>query len=237
VLQGGDGDDLLSGGGGNNTLDGGAGSDTVTYEAATGKVLVNLLNGMGSVLDGSGYDVLSNIENVVGSQYADSLIGNASDNVFRGGKGDDTIYGSGGNDTYVLAAGDGNDTITNTGHVPQGGGTLRILDELPEDIWLRKVTTAAGATSLQVQILGEQTGATFNGWYVGNTSFLKLSTIEVTSSAGSYQLAQSQVDQLVQAMATYSAAHPGFDPGTSGAITDSAVLSAIHATWVTSPAH
>ena len=42
------------------------------------------------------------IENAVGSDYNDTLIGNSTDNVLDGGKGRDTLRGGAGNDTYYV---------------------------------------------------------------------------------------------------------------------------------------
>jgi Ca2+-binding RTX toxin-like protein len=55
-------------------------------------------------------DVLSNISNLVGSDFADTLTGTSSANTLSGGKGDDKIIGGGGADSLV--AGDGVDTLT-----------------------------------------------------------------------------------------------------------------------------
>ena len=55
---------------------------------------------------------LSNIENLVGTSWADNLLGNDTANRFEGGAGDDTLAGRGGNDTFVFNPGSGNDTIT-----------------------------------------------------------------------------------------------------------------------------
>ena len=51
------------------------------------------------------------IENLVGSDYADILAGDSRDNFISGYGGDDTLYGGpgGGNDT--LRGGDGNDRL------------------------------------------------------------------------------------------------------------------------------
>jgi Ca2+-binding RTX toxin-like protein len=108
VIIGGAGDDTLFGRGGSNRLDGGDGIDTVSYaDAATG-VQVNL----GSLYNGTGYtgtgsDTLINIENVVGSAFADTLIGDGGANALSGGAGNDVLTGGLGRDT--LTGGAGND--------------------------------------------------------------------------------------------------------------------------------
>ncbi|RIX27227.1 beta strand repeat-containing protein, partial [Sphingomonas edaphi] len=101
------GNDLLEGGLGNDVIDGGGGIDTATYANADGSVSVNLGLGFASGADGN--DTLANIENVVGSEFADTLNGDGGDNVIEGLGGNDLIQGQGGNDT--IYGGDGDDTL------------------------------------------------------------------------------------------------------------------------------
>jgi VCBS repeat-containing protein len=119
TLSGGAGDDTLYGGADNDTLvggtgadvlSGGAGIDTADYSASTAAVNVNL--GTGAAQSGGDAlgDTLSGIENVIGSGLADTLTGDAGDNVLTGGAGNDTLSGGAGNDT--LLGGDGDDTLT-----------------------------------------------------------------------------------------------------------------------------
>ena len=110
-------DDTLEGNAGNNKLVGGWGIDTVSYaHAASGA------NGVGVTVDLSstkaqktvtaGSDTLSGFENLTGSQFNDTLKGNAGDNVINGLSGNDKLTGAGGNDTFVFLPGFGNDFVT-----------------------------------------------------------------------------------------------------------------------------
>ncbi|MFO1329537.1 MAG: calcium-binding protein [Rubrivivax sp.] len=87
------GDDTLTGGGGNDTLAGGAGFDTVDYSSAGSGVSVNLATG--AVGGGAGTDLVSEVERVVGSAFADTLTGTASDDTFVPGAGNDLVTGGG----------------------------------------------------------------------------------------------------------------------------------------------
>ncbi|MDB5796961.1 MAG: Hemolysin-type calcium-binding repeat-containing protein, partial [Paucimonas sp.] len=125
-LTGSAGDDSFMGGMGQDTITGGAGRDTVFYEyveaAASPRangVTVNLgptlpftnipgaLAGTVSVATGTALDfdgkvdTLIGIENIVGSDFGDFLIGDngAAGNSIEGGLGADTIRGNGGADT------------------------------------------------------------------------------------------------------------------------------------------
>ena len=106
VLVGFGGDDTLGGGGGDDQLLGGLGSDTATYARATTGVDVDLqITGAQNTL-GAGFDTLSSIENLVGSNHVDSLVGSAAANRLQGGQGGDTLVGMGGADRLEGEAGD-----------------------------------------------------------------------------------------------------------------------------------
>ena len=135
-LEGGDGDDLLIGGLGADQLNGGAGVDTVSYVGSNGVsgtpatgVAVNLgantATGLLTEADGDRFD---SIENVLGSQFNDSITGNDADNMLKGNRGNDTLVGGGGshattsnNGAFALGADvligdDGNDTLRGGHH-------------------------------------------------------------------------------------------------------------------------
>lgn len=118
ALDGGSGNDVLAGGGGNDSLIGGAGTDTADYSASGAGVTVNLTSGTGSGGDASG-DVLTQIENLLGTTYADILTGDTAANAVTGGAGSDSLYGGAGNDS--LYGGDDNDLL-------QGGTGSDSLD-------------------------------------------------------------------------------------------------------------
>ena len=107
-LNGGDGNDRLHGNAGADRLDGGIGIDWVSYLGSDTGVTVNLTNGAGTGGDAQG-DVINNVENLVGSDYADVLTGDAVVNILYGLDGDDELRGNGGND--VLEGGAGADQL------------------------------------------------------------------------------------------------------------------------------
>ncbi len=95
------GDNVLDGGaGGADQINGYTGSDTVSYARAGRGVTIDLAAGTGA--DGVDTDTLISLENAIGSDFDDRLVGTAADNLFTGG---------GGHDTFVFAAGFGHDTI------------------------------------------------------------------------------------------------------------------------------
>jgi len=107
-LDGGKGDDILAGGAGGDQLIGGQGTDTADYSESSESVRVNLAEGFAEGGDADG-DVLSDIENLTGSDQADTLVGDSGDNVLTGGQGNDRLFGRGGNDT--LHGNEGRDTL------------------------------------------------------------------------------------------------------------------------------
>ncbi|OGO94349.1 MAG: hypothetical protein A3F10_00185 [Coxiella sp. RIFCSPHIGHO2_12_FULL_42_15] len=98
TITSGAGDDTLEGRGGADVITGGVGEDTASYVNSVSGVTVNLATGIGTGGDAQG-DILSGIENVIGSEFSDVLIGNAENNLLEGGAGADQLLGGVGSDT------------------------------------------------------------------------------------------------------------------------------------------
>ncbi|NER96177.1 MAG: calcium-binding protein [Symploca sp. SIO1B1] len=118
TLRGGGSDDFLIGNAGADLLDGGNGNDSVSYATSEEGVSVNLEQNTASGGDAQG-DVFQSIENLEGSRFADTLVGDAVDNVLSGLSGNDSLDGRGGNDrliggtgTNTLNGGTGSDTAS-----------------------------------------------------------------------------------------------------------------------------
>ncbi|MGF6232299.1 Ca2+-binding RTX toxin-like protein [Inquilinus ginsengisoli] len=126
TIDGGLGSDALSGGAGNDvlrpgdkdvdepdTISGGAGVDTVDYSAANRIVLAE-------IGDSNNQDqIASDVENITGANFNDSLTGSAGINRLVGLAGNDFIHGLGGNDQLI--SGEGNDSL-------EGGTGADLLD-------------------------------------------------------------------------------------------------------------
>ena len=147
TLLGREGDDSLEGGAGADILDGGDGSDTADYFSSSAAVDISLANGTASGGDAEG-DTLTDIENLIGTDFADTLEGNAEDNTLSGGRGDDTLIGGAGDD--LLIGGRGGDALV-------GGEGVDIADyALSNDgVTIDMVDGAAGS--------GDAEGDTFSG--------------------------------------------------------------------------
>jgi Ca2+-binding RTX toxin-like protein len=117
----------LTGGAGADSLDGGAGSDTASYATAGAAVVASLLVPAGNTGDAAG-DGYTSIENLTGTDFADTLTGDGTANTLSGLGDDDTLTGGGGLDTFIVTG--GSDTISDLGN----GSSSEI------------VTVASGAT-------------------------------------------------------------------------------------------
>ena len=103
-ITGGATDDVIGGYRGNDTLDGGAGTDILAL-IWDDNGSVDLARGVFTGLDGS-IDLISNFENVNGSNGADEIIGDDKENEFNAMEGNDTLRGAGGADLLRGAGGD-----------------------------------------------------------------------------------------------------------------------------------
>lgn len=93
-------DNVLFGGPLGDTFDGGGGSNTVSYLTSRVGVLANLTSPSGNLGAAKG-DTYRNIQNLEGSELADTIYGNGIANVLMGRKGRDSLYGQGGNDVLI----------------------------------------------------------------------------------------------------------------------------------------
>ncbi|OEU69479.1 MAG: hypothetical protein BA863_14290 [Desulfovibrio sp. S3730MH75] len=105
----GDGDaNTFIGGGGNDTITGNGGADFASYEdGASAGVTVNLGSGtaIGETGSGTGTDALIGINNIIGSNYADTIYGNGDVNTIIAGGGNDDLKGVGGADVFIVGSG------------------------------------------------------------------------------------------------------------------------------------
>jgi Ca2+-binding RTX toxin-like protein len=110
ILQGLGGDDVLIGGAGADRLQGGAGTDTASYINAAVGVCASLTPAFVANTQDALGDVYTSIENLIGSNFADLLVGDAAVNRLTGLDGDDALAGSAGAD--VLDGGKGLDSAS-----------------------------------------------------------------------------------------------------------------------------
>ena len=138
---------------------------------------------------GSGDDVLA------GGGGDDILLGGDGDDTISGGGGDDTLVGNEGSDTYRFGRGDGIDTLDNLGN--DAASTDRLVfdpDIASGDLWFSQ-----SGTALRIQIIGTSDNVYVSDWYSDTDK--RIDAVEAGDGA---VLVQTQVQQLVEAMAAFS---------------------------------
>ncbi len=146
---GGSGDDVFIAGTGQNDYDGGSGSDTVDFSAFSRAINVNLATGStsgGTSGNAAGNDTIVGIENIVGTNGNDRLIGSSTANTLSGGNGNDTILDAGGNDDVFGGAGD-DVFIAGTGQNDYDGGSGSDTVDFSAFSRAINVNLATGSTS------------------------------------------------------------------------------------------
>ena len=212
TLAGGAGNDTLIGGAGNDTLVGGAGNDLFVVDMVTDVVTEAANEGIDTVQSAVTWTLGAHLENLTlagtaaingtGNTFNNVLTGNSGANVLTGGAGNDTYIGGLGSDTlsdtsttsndiYVWGRGQGADTLTDAG----GGDRVDILAGVTESqVWLRRL-----GSNLELSVIGTTDRLTINSWYTSPSH-----RIESFKLADGQALLASQVQQLVDAMATFA---------------------------------
>ena len=129
VLSGGDGDDRIVTGAGADSVDGGAGSDILDYSDNASAVRIYAREGIAEDDDTGTADSFTNVENFVGSDYADTIFTNQHTNSVDSGAGDDFVRTLGG-DNVAVDTGAGNDFVLaefGSAHVHLGDGDDKFL--------------------------------------------------------------------------------------------------------------
>ncbi|MEW5747042.1 MAG: calcium-binding protein, partial [Nitrospirota bacterium] len=174
-LQGSNANDEMLGYAGNDYIYGNQGNDVLDGGAG-----VDYLNG------GQGNDILN------GGADNDTLYGESGSDILDGGTGNDYLSGSLGNDTYKFALGSGIDTIYDYDTTVGNTDTVAISANPLDLIFARN------GSNLDITINSTTDRITVQNWY-STTGY----QTEVFHTADGDNLLNTQVDQLIQAMATF----------------------------------
>lgn len=176
--------------------------------SAIGNTLANILTGNGSsnlLIGDAGNDTLR------GMGGNDWLPGGAGNDVIEGGDGADILFGSLGNDTvaggwgsdqYTFARGDGQDVVNDydardADPATYGQTTDAVqfgADIAHDQLWFTRL-----GNDLQVQVIGTSDRVAVQNWYLGSAY-----QVEALHAGDGYTLLNTQVEQLVQAMASFA---------------------------------
>ena len=233
-LDGGTGNDSMSGGLGNDTYLVDSASDVVTESSLStggtdrvvssidytlGNYVENLelrggaLRGTGNLFNnhltgnvgnndlsgGKGNDILeggAGDDRLLGGTGDDTLNGELGDDSLDGGTGNDSMSGGLGNDTYQVNRGDGHDTVQDTDATVGNadrllyGATINPLD----------LVLSRQVNDLRIAIHGTTDEVTIQNWYSAPTT----AQVETIQAGNGQQLLNTQVDQLIQAMAGFT---------------------------------
>ncbi|MGH7231144.1 MAG: calcium-binding protein, partial [Nitrospiraceae bacterium] len=191
VLDGGAGHDTLDGGHGEDTLTGGSGDDTLIGGAGNdgldgGSGADALVGGMGTdtITGGSGNDLLD------GGDGNDILDAGSGNDTLTGDAGNDRLTGRSGSDLYRFDRGFGQDTIAGS----DSGSDTALFGMNPIDLVLSRQ-----ANDLRIAAYGSSDAVTIENWYLGNAN-----QTEVIQAGNGERLLNTQVQQLVQAIASFS---------------------------------
>ncbi|MET3431463.1 hypothetical protein ABIC71_000941 [Herbaspirillum seropedicae] len=133
-----------------------------------------------------------------GNELDNILVGNRGNNTLTGGKGNDLLIGGAGNDTYAFAKGDGQDVLYDHDATKGNLDTLRFSDAKQNNLWLSKA-----GNDLRIDVLGTTDQVLVKDWYVGGDSGSD-NHVERIKTADGKTLYDSDVDKLVQAMASFA---------------------------------
>ena len=215
-LRGGEGDDtfilagkddsydIFDGGEGFDMILGGSGDDTIrlrrfdarhSIERIDGGAGVNVIAGTGGNdrID-LGSAVVQNIVHIDADAGNDRVTGTSHADVLIGGRGRDRLNGGPGNDIYEFARGDGKDDLVDLDDAPNTD-VLEFASGIAHDqLWFRQ-----RGSDLELRVIGTRDQVVISDWYEG-----KENQIEEIRAGDGYLVLNTQIDQLVQAMAAFA---------------------------------
>ena len=160
----------------------------------------------------------------MGTTGSDVINGTAGNDILDGRGGGDVITGGGGSDTYLFRQGYGALAIDNS---TAGGTTVQGEIDFGPGITGQNLWLSQAGSDLMISVLNSADTVDLKGWFGANPS---AQLAEVKGYDG--LRLDSQVGQLVTAMAAYAGSNAGFDPATASALpADPALRSALAAAW------
>jgi len=218
VLTGNAGDNTLDGAQGADSMAGGSGSDTYYVDDLGDTVMEAVDGGYDTVYTSVNTTLAANVEKgvlldratvlagndlnntLIGNEQANSLYGGAGADVLDGAGGDDVLEGGAGNDIYLMRRGYGVDRIVEN-DTTVGNKDAVLFDDSVDinQLWFRRTSN-----DLEISLIGTLDKMIVSNWYLGSQY-----QVEEFKSVGGRTLMDSQVQNLVQAMASFSSPASG----------------------------
>lgn len=159
--------------------------------------------------------------NATGNDLDNVIVGNRGNNILTGGKGNDTLIGQAGNDTYQFAMGDGQDTIVENDATAGDIDVLQFTNLSQNNLWFKQV-----GNNLEINVMGTTDQIIIKDWYVAGASGTD-NQIERIQTADGLTLYNTDVEQLVQAMAAFAPPGAAQTNWTNGDTSNGKVLLAV----------
>ncbi|PKU21458.1 beta strand repeat-containing protein [Telmatospirillum siberiense] len=226
LIGGGQYSTLTSNLGGNTLINGAAyySNNFAAIDLGAGKAMANGSSLVADKLIGVSVLEVGGSHDTLISAAGDTLTASGLFDTLVAGTGSNRLIATGGNDFYDFGRGSGQAFIVNG--AAGNAGPSNELDfgagSSDDQLWF----TQSG-NDLQIDVMGSSSEVTVSNWFAGTGNQLS----EIT--AGGLKI-DGQIAQLVQAMAVYSANHPGFAPGAlanTRAPSDPVLQGAIAAAW------
>jgi Ca2+-binding RTX toxin-like protein len=180
-------------------------------------------------------------DEIYGFAGNDVLFGDLGDDTLVGGTGDDFLIGGAGNDVYQFGAEFGKDIIDNlTGALASDIDVVEFTDLTLSRLWFSKVDGDSDTVvdDVRVSVLDGTTNpahsVTIMDWDTHtNNRIDQFKALDPQNTQLSKTLTDAKVQNLINAMATYSSANGGVIPATFDLhlIGDAALLAAMNTAW------
>jgi len=167
------------------TIDDETGLDVVNGAALTGDATINLVEGATSVIAGKDTVLAAHgtvLEDAIGGDGNDTIVGNGAANMLSGARGDDVLHGGAGND--ILKGGAGNDTLDG------GAGADQMSGGSGADIFRWGGAEGDGGDRIADFIVGEDKLDLrgYLGSRAGNTDWLGLGFLKLVDGPDGVQV-------------------------------------------------
>ena len=136
-------------------------------------------------------------DRLIGGAGNDSLSGGSGTDVLNGGTGDDSLNGGVGQDTYLFSDGHGKDKVNDWALKSESPDILQFNDAAFSDLWFSKKNS-----NLMINEKNSEDSVELMNWFSATDYKNK-----VIHTADGYDLTSIQVQELIEAMSTFSATH------------------------------